>query len=77
MDENLIRLLSDLKEKDTLRLVEERLRAGVDPLRILEDSRRAMEIVGQRFSQSIYFIPDLIYSAKILEQVAERVKPRM
>jgi 5-methyltetrahydrofolate--homocysteine methyltransferase len=36
-----------------------------------------MQIVGRRFSEGTYFIPDLVFSGKILEQVAERVKPEL
>jgi len=31
-----------------------------DPLKILDDARRTLEIVGKRFSDGGYFIPDLI-----------------
>jgi 5-methyltetrahydrofolate--homocysteine methyltransferase len=34
-----------------------------------------MQIVGRRFSEGIYFIPDLVFSGKILEQITELVKP--
>ena len=34
-----------------------------------------MTIVGKRFSQCEYFIPDLIYSGEILRQISETVRP--
>jgi len=36
-----------------------------------------MEIVGKRFADSEYFIPDLIYSGEILKAVTEIVKPKL
>ncbi len=36
-----------------------------------------MKIVGQRFADNVYFIPDLVYSGKILEQISEIVKPEL
>ena len=36
-----------------------------------------MQIVGQRFADSTYFIPDLVYSGKILERIAEMIKPKL
>ena len=71
---DLVVLVSELKEQDAVRVTEERLKAGEDPLKILGDARKAMQIVGERFSNGKYFIPDLVYSGKILEQIAEIVK---
>jgi 5-methyltetrahydrofolate--homocysteine methyltransferase len=34
-----------------------------------------MQIVGQRFSEGTYFIPDLVYSGKILGEIAAMIKP--
>jgi 5-methyltetrahydrofolate--homocysteine methyltransferase len=77
MRKNLVTSLSDLKEKETLEIVKNRLEAGEDPLRILDDARRAMEIVGKRFEDGTYFIPDLVYSGEILKAVSELVKPKV
>ena len=75
MSENLVNLMADLKEQEALREVRERLNAGDDPLKILDNTRMAMEIVGRRFANSEYFIPDLMYSGEILREVSELVKP--
>jgi len=77
MAEDLINLMSDLKEEEALKVVKERLNKGADPMKILEDSKSAMEIVGKRFAAGEYFIPDLIYSGEILKQITEMVKPRL
>ena len=75
MAEDLVSLISELKQKEALQVTEQRLKSGEDPLKILADGKKAMQIVGRRFSEGIYFIPDLVYSGKILEQIAELVKP--
>ena len=77
MAEDLIKTLAELKEKEALRIVEDRLSGGEDPLKILDDARRAVEIVGKRFADGEYFIPELIYSGEILKAVTERVKPKI
>jgi trimethylamine corrinoid protein len=77
MAKDLVKTLADLKEKEALKIVEDRLSAGEDPLKILDDARRALEIVGKRFSDSEYFIPDLVYSGEILKQITDRVKPKL
>jgi 5-methyltetrahydrofolate--homocysteine methyltransferase len=75
LGENLVNLISDLKMKEAVEATQRRLNAGEDPLSILAEARRAMQIVGERFSAGTYFIPDLVYSGKILEQIAAIIKP--
>ena len=77
MAENLVNALADLKEEEAIKIVKDRLNANEDPLKILGDARKGMEIVGKRFADSEYFIPDLIYSGEILKSVTELVKPKM
>ena len=74
MNDDLVTLIAELKQKEAIQITEQRLKSGEDPLKILDDGKKAMQIVGRRFSEGTYFIPDLVYSGKILEQVAERVK---
>ena len=77
MAKDLVSALADLKEKEALKIAEDRLRAGEEPLKILEDARKAMEVVGKRFASSEYFMPDLIYSGEILKEITDMVKPKM
>ena len=77
MAKDLVKTLADLKEQEVIKIVEDRLKAGDEPLKILGDARRGMEIVGQRFASNEYFIPDLVYSGEILKSVTELVKPKL
>jgi trimethylamine corrinoid protein len=77
MAKDLVKTLADLKEQEVIKIVEDRLNAKEDPLKILGDARKGMEIVGKRFASSEYFIPDLVYSGEILRAVTEMVKPRL
>lgn len=77
MAKDLVSRLADLKEEEVLKIVKDRLGAGEEPLKILEDARKGMEIVGKRFADSEYFIPDLVYSSEILKAVTELVKPKL
>lgn len=77
MAKDLVSALADLKEKEALEIVQERLGSGDDPLNILNDARKGVEIVGQRFSSSEYFIPDLVYSGEILKAITDLVKPKI
>lgn len=77
MGNDLVELMADLKEQEALTLAKESLDAGVDPIKILEDAKSAMEIVGKRFQNCEYFIPDLIMAGEILKGVSEIVKPSL
>jgi len=77
MSYSLVTALSDLKEEEALKISEERLNSGESPQGILDDARAAMEIVGKRFEDSEYFIPDLVYSGEILQQITTMVKPKL
>ena len=77
MGNDLINLMADLKEQEALTIVKRRLDAGEDPLLILDDSRKAMEIVGKRFADNEYFLPELVYSGEIAKEIAELVRPKL
>jgi len=77
MAKDLVSMLADLKEKEALKIAEDRLKAGEEPVKILDDARKAMELVGKRFASSEYFMPDLVYSGEILREITEMVKPKM
>ena len=62
--EDLVKAIADLEEEEALRITIEKLEASEDPSKILEDSRKALEIVGKRFADNRYFIPDLVYFTK-------------
>ncbi|HEY4712109.1 MAG TPA: cobalamin-dependent protein, partial [Dehalococcoidia bacterium] len=77
MAKDLVKTLADLKEQEVIKIVEDRLKAKEDPLKILDDARKGMELVGKRFASSEYFVPDLVYSGEILRTVTEMVKPKL
>lgn len=77
MPKDFVARLADLEEEEVIKLVEQRLEAGEEALAILEDSRKAMEVVGDRFVAGQYFIPELVYSGELLKQITELVKPHL
>ncbi len=77
MAEDLVYALSELKEKEAIEIVKSRLDKEEDPLLILDEAKKAMAIVGKRFEEGTYFIPDLIYSGEILQAISEMVRPKI
>ena len=77
MSGELTKAIADLEENEALRLTREKLDSGEDPQLILEESRKGMETIGKRFSDGAYFLPELMYSAEILKEITEIVKPKL
>jgi methanogenic corrinoid protein MtbC1 len=73
----LAKLLSDLKEPEVLEFVEKALEKGVDPMELLGETQEGMKIVGQRFAEEKYFIPDLVFSGEILKRVVTMLEPHL
>ena len=77
MAKDLSKTLADLKEQEVLGIVKDKLAAGEDPMKILDEARLGMQVVGKRFADGTYFIPDLVYSGEILKAINELVKPKL
>jgi methanogenic corrinoid protein MtbC1 len=77
MAENYVNLLADLKEDEVIAATKKRLDSGEDPMKILEDSRKGMEVVGKRFAGGEYFLPELVFSGELLKEITELVKPHL
>jgi methanogenic corrinoid protein MtbC1 len=77
MSEELANAVANLKKDEVLRLTREKLDSDEDPHLILEEGRNGMEIIGKRFADGEYFLPELVYSGEIFKQVSELVKPKL
>ncbi|MGC8782161.1 MAG: B12-binding domain-containing protein, partial [Anaerolineae bacterium] len=77
MTEQLITAIADMEEEHALALARQLLANGTPPTAILDACRTAMEIVGQRFEQGLYFIPELILAGEMLKAISAEVKPRL
>ncbi|AAB91221.1 corrinoid protein [Archaeoglobus fulgidus] len=70
-----VQALADLDEAKTVELTKKRVESGEDPFTILEDVRKATDIIGKRFEEGRYFVSDLIMAGEILKQVMEILRP--
>ena len=67
--------IRDLDEKRVNELVEEKIKAGVPALEIVKICNEGMVSLGDLFSEGVYFISELIFSAEILKGVMKRLDP--
>lgn len=73
--EEFVNALVDLDETKCIELLKGRIAAKEDPLLILEDIRKATDIVGKRFEEGRYFVSDLMMAGEILSQAMVLLKP--
>jgi len=77
MKEQLVNAIADMKEEEALKLAQDMLDAGEDPQTVLEAGRDAMAIVGQRYEEKDYFLPELIIAGDMLKAIGDMVKPKL
>ncbi|RPI83360.1 MAG: methionine synthase [Chloroflexi bacterium] len=77
MSDELVNAIAEMQEDEALALVKKMLTSGVEPTIVLEDCRKAMELVGQRFEHNEYFIPELILAGELMKAISDEVKPYM
>ena len=65
----------ELREDDALRIADEELQGGTDPLDIVAACREAMDVIGQRFADGEAFIPELIMAGEIMNGITAKLKP--
>lgn len=77
MGDRLIKAMADLDEEQTLLIVKEQIASGRSCVRIVEDCRKGVEIVGQKYGDGEYFLSDLIMSEEIFRGVMELLEPHI
>jgi methanogenic corrinoid protein MtbC1 len=77
MSKKLVNAIADMKEEEALKLVREMVEGGSDPMAILDAARKAVDIIGQRYEEGTYFLPELMLAGEMLNQITEVIKPEM
>jgi 5-methyltetrahydrofolate--homocysteine methyltransferase len=77
MEEKLVDAIANVREDEALKLTQEMLDAGEDPRAVLDAGRKAMVIVGDRYAEKEYFLPELVVAGDILKQMAAMVETEL
>jgi 5-methyltetrahydrofolate--homocysteine methyltransferase len=72
-----IKEIVELNEENVMELLKQRLQKNDDPLNVMDDVKKSMKIIGDKFSKKEYFLPELIMSGEILRQIFEELGPRL
>ena len=68
-------IIVDMQEEEAVLLAKQMLADGVSPLSVLDECREAMQIVGQKFEQGEYFVPELVLAGDIMQAISAEAKP--
>jgi 5-methyltetrahydrofolate--homocysteine methyltransferase len=75
-EKQLVEWLADMYEDEAIELSNKMLLEDKkDPMRVLELCRAAMDIVGQRFEEGEYFLPELVLAGEMLDNIGAVAKP--
>ena len=75
MAEELLEALIDFRKEEVIETVKSRAEKGEDPLQILDECRRGMTIVGERYQKGDYFLAELMLSAEIFKGAVAILEP--
>ena len=75
-EKQLVEWLADMNEDDGVALAKRMLlEEGADPMRVLDLCRTAMDMVGKRFAEGEYFLPELVLAGEMLDTIGAVAKP--
>ena len=69
--------LANLDEDKVKKLVREKIDGGADPMSIVDECRKGMDIVGERYKSKEYFLSELIVSGEIFKEAMAVVEPML
>jgi dimethylamine corrinoid protein len=65
----------ELEHESVSEMVKNELDAGIPVEEVIEKCRQGMELVGQKFSEGEYYLPELIMAGEIFGSVIEVIRP--
>lgn len=65
----------EFNEDEVLNEVEIRLKQGEDPMKIVDDCREGLIIVGEKYKTKEFFLAELILSGEIFKEAMELISP--
>ena len=75
-ERQLVEWLADMNEDDAVALANRMLLEDKsDPMHVLDLCRAAMDIVGKRFEEGEYFLPELVLAGEMLDNIGAVAKP--
>lgn len=75
--QDLVNAIAEMMEDEAMALTKKYLDNGASPLKVFDAYKDALIIIGKRFEQGTYFVPELILSGEMMKVASEIIKPYM
>jgi methanogenic corrinoid protein MtbC1 len=70
-------IFQGLKIREIEGIIKQKLEEGVDPYSLIKECQEEMAEIGRKFECGVYFLAELIISAKMFEKVVELLSPNL
>ncbi|MHA2006539.1 MAG: cobalamin B12-binding domain-containing protein [Promethearchaeota archaeon] len=77
MSSRLTNNLVELERNQVLSEIKERLNQGEDPMKIFEECKQGMDLVGEKFKTKEYFLAELMLSGDLFREATELIEPHL
>lgn len=77
MTDKLIEAFTEMEEKEVLRIANEMLDGGADPMEVVDACKNALEVVGKKFETGEMFLPELMMAGEMMDEISALVKPKL
>jgi methanogenic corrinoid protein MtbC1 len=73
--QDLTNAIVEMREEDALALTKNYLDQGADPMRVFDAYKEALGVIGKRFEEGTYFVPELIMAGEMMKTASEMMMP--
>ncbi len=73
--QDLVNAVAEMMEDEAMTLTKKYVAEGVPPLQIIDAYKDALSIIGKRFEECTYFVPELILAGEMMKAASEIIKP--
>lgn len=74
---DLVNAVAEMMEDEAMKLTRKYVEEGVPPIQIIDAYKAALSIIGKRFEECTYFVPELILAGEMMKAASEIIKPLM
>jgi len=75
--QDLVNAVAEMMEDEAMTLTKKYVEAGVPAVQIIDSYKDALSIIGKRFEECTYFVPELILAGEMMKAASEIIKPLM
>jgi 5-methyltetrahydrofolate--homocysteine methyltransferase len=75
--QDLVNAVAEMMEDEAMSLTKKYVAQGVPAVQIIDAYKDALRIIGKRYEECTYFVPELILAGEMMKAASEVIKPLM